>query len=108
MTAGGRTRPVADAPKFVSGSVLRHILEMTGTGALGLMAIFIGDLANIYFLSLSGEQSTVAAVGYASSILYFVTSIGIGLSIASRQWWRPPSARDGAPSPAGCPHMRIC
>lgn len=71
------------APKFVTGSILRHILEMTGAGAVGLMAIFVGDLANIYFLSLSGDQAVVAAVGYASSILFFSTSIGIGLSIAA-------------------------
>jgi len=70
-------------PKFVSGSILRHILEMTAAGAVGLMAIFLGDLANIYFLSLSGDQTVVAAVGYASSILFLSTSIGIGLSIAT-------------------------
>lgn len=70
-------------PKFVTGSILRHILVMTGTGAIGLMAIFVGDLANIYFLSLSNDQAVVAAVGYASSILFFSTSIGIGLSIAA-------------------------
>ena len=45
------TKPGAGiAPRFVSGSILSHILLMTGTGALGLMAIFVGDLANILFL----------------------------------------------------------
>ncbi|HPG88667.1 MAG TPA: MATE family efflux transporter, partial [Hyphomicrobium sp.] len=76
-------RREAVAPKFVTGSILRHILVMTGAGAIGLMAIFVGDLANIYFLSLGGNQAVVAAVGYASSILFFSTSIGIGLSIAA-------------------------
>ncbi len=70
-------------PKFVSGSILRHILVMTGTGALGLMAIFAGDLANMWFLSRIGDEAIVAAVGYASSILFFTISIGIGLSIAA-------------------------
>lgn len=83
MTVGGRSRAQTSAPKFVTGSILRHILEMTGAGALGLVAIFVCDLANIYFLSLTGDQATVAAVGYASSILFFSTSIGIGLSIAA-------------------------
>ncbi|MEQ1669658.1 MAG: MATE family efflux transporter, partial [Hyphomicrobium sp.] len=77
------SRRDVQAPKFVTGSVLRHILVMTGAGAVGLMAIFAGDLANIYFLSLSGDDAVVAAVGYASSILFFSTSIGIGLSIAA-------------------------
>lgn len=76
-------RREAASPKFVTGSILQHILVMTGAGAVGLMAIFVGDLANIYFLSLSSDQAVVAAVGYASSILFFSTSIGIGLSIAA-------------------------
>ncbi|RUO99736.1 MATE family efflux transporter [Hyphomicrobium sp.] len=72
-----------EGPKFVTGSLLRHILAMTAAGAIGLMAIFVGDLANIYFLSRIGDDAIVAAVGYASSILFFSTSIGIGLSIAA-------------------------
>jgi len=71
-------------PKFVTGSLLRHLLVMTGTGALGLVAIFVGDLANIYFLSLLDErQALVAAVGYSSSVLMLTIGIGIGLAIAS-------------------------
>ncbi len=81
-TAVGSRRDAA-TPKFVSGSILRHILVMTGAGAVGLMAIFAGDLANIYFLASTGDEAVVAAVGYASSILFFSTSIGIGLSIAA-------------------------
>jgi putative MATE family efflux protein len=68
---------------FVEGSVLRHILVMTGTGALGLVAIFIGDLANILFLSMLGDLDIVAAVGYASSILFLTISVGIGLGIGA-------------------------
>lgn len=77
-------RPHAGAaPRFVTGSIMRHLLVMTSTSAVGLMAIFIGDLANIFFLSLLRDVETVAAVGYASSILFFATSIGIGLAIAA-------------------------
>jgi len=70
-------------PRFVTGPLLNHILAMTAAGAVGLMAIFVGDLANIYFLSRLGDEAIVAAIGYASSILFFATSIGIGLSIAA-------------------------
>lgn len=70
-------------PKFVTGSLLRHILIMSGAGGIGLGAIFLSDLANIVFLSWLNDQAVLAAVGYASSILFFTTSIGIGLSIAS-------------------------
>lgn len=83
-TADKTQRPRGGTPaKFVTGSVMRHILVMTSTGAIGLMAIFIGDLANIFFLSRLGDTEIVAAVGYASSVLFFATSIGIGLSIAA-------------------------
>ncbi len=83
LTGGARSRPPVKPPIFVTGSILRHILVMTGTGAIGLMAIFAGDLANMYFLSRAGDEALVAAVGYASSILFFTTSIGIGLAIAT-------------------------
>ena len=84
MRTGSRMRRAASAPpKFVTGSMLRHILVLTGTGAAGLMAIFLGDLANILFLSWVGDDSVIAAVGYASSILFLTISMGIGLSIAA-------------------------
>jgi putative MATE family efflux protein len=81
--ASNGSRREVPSPVFVTGSILRHILVMTGAGAVGLMAIFAGDLANILFLSRTGDDAVVAAVGYASSILFFSTSIGIGLSIAT-------------------------
>jgi putative MATE family efflux protein len=67
----------------VTGSILRHILVMTGTSAIGLMAIFLGDLVNIFFLGLLGDLEVLAAIGYASSLLFLTTSAGIGLSIAA-------------------------
>lgn len=70
-------------PTFVVGSLLRHILVMSGAGGIGLGAIFLSDLANIVFLSWLNDQAVLAAVGYASSILFFTTSIGIGLAIAA-------------------------
>ena len=69
--------------RFVTGSILRHILVMTGTGAFGLMAIFVGDLANMLFLGQLGDTDILAAVGYASSILFFSISIGIGIGIGA-------------------------
>jgi len=55
---------------------------MTGTSAVGLMAIFVSDFANIFFLGLLGDLQLLAAVGYASSIMFFLISAGIGMSIA--------------------------
>lgn len=78
-----RPRKPPIKPVFLEGSLLRHILVMTGTGAVGLMAIFLGDLANIFFLGRLGDEAIVAAVGYASSIQFLTISIGIGLAIAA-------------------------
>src|SRR5262245_64356288 len=69
-------------PRFVTGSIFRHIAVMTGTSAIGLMAIFVSDFANIFFLGLLGDLQLLAAVGYASSIMFFLISAGIGMSIA--------------------------
>ncbi|MDT3275578.1 MATE family efflux transporter [Shewanella sp. SP2S2-4] len=68
--------------KFVDGPILRHILVMSSTAAVGISALFVVDLLDIFFLSLLGEHELAAAVGYAGSISFFTTSIGIGLSIA--------------------------
>lgn len=77
-------RPRREPPAaFVTGSLLRHILVMSGAGGIGLGAIFLGDLANIAFLSWLNDQAVLAAVGYASSIVFFTISVGIGLSIAA-------------------------
>ena len=67
---------------FTEGSVLRHISVMTATATTGLIALFLVDLIDLYFLSLLGETELAAAVGYAGSILFFTTSICIGLAIA--------------------------
>lgn len=84
MTARPGAEALSPAPaKFVVGSLLRHILVMSGAGGVGLGAIFLSDLANIVFLSWLNDQAVLAAVGYASSIVFFTISIGIGLGIAA-------------------------
>ena len=72
----------APPPRFVTGSIARHILVMTGTSAVGLMAIFFSDFANIFFLGLAGDLQLLAAVGYASSVLFFMISGSIGMAMA--------------------------
>lgn len=72
----------ASHAKFVEGSILKHILVMSSTAAIGVSALFLVDLLDMFFLSMLGEQELAAAVGYAGTISFFTTSIGIGLSIA--------------------------
>jgi len=68
---------------FTQGSILGHILATTSYGAVGLLTLFLVDLADLYFLSLLGEEELAAAVGYAGSILFFTTSLCIGLAIGT-------------------------
>ncbi|MGY5452206.1 MATE family efflux transporter [Agarivorans sp. MS3-6] len=68
--------------KFISGDIFRHIVVMSSTNAIGLTALFLVDLADLFFISLLGEAELAAAVGYAGTIAFFTTSISIGLSIA--------------------------
>jgi putative MATE family efflux protein len=69
-------------PRFATGSIPRHIVVMTSTGAVGLMSIFISDFANIFFLGLQGDLQLLAAVGYASGLMFFVFSASIGMAIS--------------------------
>lgn len=62
---------------------MRHVLVMSATGAAGLVAVFLVDLANLFYISLLGQQELAAAVGYASSILFFAISCCIGFTIAA-------------------------
>src|ERR1044071_6413696 len=72
----------ASAPKFTQGSIMRHVVVMTATGSIGLMAIFIVDFLNLFYISLLGEQELAAAIGYAGTVLFFPVSLCIGVTIA--------------------------
>ncbi len=62
---------------------MRHVTVMASTASLGLMTLFVVDLADMYFLSLLGEAELAAAIGYAGTILFFTTSVCIGIAIAA-------------------------
>ncbi|TXI73755.1 MAG: multidrug transporter [Limnohabitans sp.] len=68
-------------PRFVTGSLMRHIAVMAGTGAIGLVAIFAVDLINLLYISLLGEQAIAAAIGFAGVVGFFHLSIYIGVMI---------------------------
>nr|WP_315484871.1 MATE family efflux transporter [uncultured Undibacterium sp.] len=69
--------------KFLEGSTMRHVIDMTATGSVGLIAVFLVDVLNLIYVSQLGKHEITAAIGYASTLLFFHTSIGIGLSIAT-------------------------
>ncbi len=71
----------ATTPRFVTGSLMRHVVVMAGTGAIGLVAIFAVDLINLLYISMLGEQAIAAAVGFAGVVGFFILSLFIGLLI---------------------------
>jgi putative MATE family efflux protein len=71
----------ADTPRFVAGSTMRHVLVMTGTGAAGLVAIFIVDLVSLLYISWLNDPSMTAGVGLATVVMFFTISINVGLMI---------------------------
>ena len=93
-TAEARTEgreTIAEAPRllaagsarFVSGSILRHVVVMSATGAVGLMAIFLVDLLSLLYVSKLGDPALTAGVGFAAIVQFFAISINIGLMIAA-------------------------
>ncbi len=69
--------------RFLTGSLTRHIVTMSLTAAVGLLALFVVDLVDMIFISMLGVAELAAAVGFAGSILFMTTSVSIGFSIAA-------------------------
>jgi Na+-driven multidrug efflux pump len=67
---------------FLKGNLFRHISVMSLTSSVGLMAVFLVDFVDMIFISMLGKAELAAAVGYAGAILFFTTSVGIGMAIA--------------------------
>lgn len=84
MTAPSPASPTgaAQPAKFVTGSTMRHVITMTATGSIGLIAIFIVDALNLFYISMLGVAELAAAIGFASTLLFFTISIAIGFTIA--------------------------
>ena len=84
---------MAAAAKFTTGSPLRHVIVMTTTGSIGLMAVFAVDLANLFYISILGVKELAAAVGFAGAVLFFQISVCIGLTIGAGADRRPRDRR---------------
>jgi len=69
-------------PVFTQGSTLRHVLAMTASGSVGLVAIFVVDFLSLLYVSRLGDPVLTASVGFASQVLFFAMSVNIAMSIA--------------------------
>jgi MATE family, multidrug efflux pump len=76
-----RAAPAGTA-RFVSGPTMRHVVVMTGTGSVGLVAVFVVDLLSLLYVSWLGKPALTAGVGLATIVLFFAVSINVGLMIA--------------------------
>ena len=78
----GRTTNARPGAAFTSGSVMRHVLVMTITGSIGLVSVFAVDFLSLLYVSWLRDPSLVAGVGYATQVLFAMTSVNIGFAIA--------------------------
>ncbi len=58
-----------------------HVIKMTLAGTAGLIAVFLVDLIDFYFLSMLGEQEVAASIGFSGQLIMFSVAFSIGLSI---------------------------
>jgi len=73
---------VSHKPVYTEGSVFKHISTLAITSAIGMFAIMVVDLVDMYFISILGQPSLAAAVGFAGLGLFLGASVCIGISIA--------------------------
>ena len=62
---------------------MRHVTVMSFPSSIGIMAIYVVDLLDIFFVSLLGQTEVAAAAGFASTLMFYVSAMNIGLSIAA-------------------------
>jgi Na+-driven multidrug efflux pump len=77
------TNPAHEPARFVTGSLLRHVVVMAGTSAIGLVAVFAVDLLNLFYISLLGQRAIAAAIGFAGAVGFFQISLAIGMTIGT-------------------------
>ncbi len=68
---------------FTQGSTMRHVIIMTSTAAIGMMAIFFVDAVTLFYVSQLQDPAQTAAVGRASYVVGFVIALAVGLMIGS-------------------------
>lgn len=76
------SQPQHEIAPFTRGSLMRHVMVMTATGAIGLMAIFIVDFLSLFYVSLLKDDRLTAGVGFATTIMFLAISANIGSMIA--------------------------
>ena len=68
--------------RFTTGSTMRHVAVMTATSSAGLLALFLVDALNLFYISRLGVTELAAAIGFAGTVQFFMISVSIGLLVA--------------------------
>ncbi len=76
-------RPAADQGRFVTGSLMRHVVTMSLSGTLGLSFTFLVDFLALWWISQLRDEAMIAAVGIAATIQFAAMSIAIGMMIGA-------------------------
>ncbi|MBV9052998.1 MAG: MATE family efflux transporter [Hyphomicrobiales bacterium] len=61
---------------------MRHVLVMSLTSAVGLIAIFFVDFLSLMYVAWLGSTEKTAAINFASIVLFFLISTNIAMMIA--------------------------
>jgi len=83
MSETAAEQPARLNARFVTGPIMLHVVVMTLTSAIGLMAMFLVDLADLFFLSLLNQTEVTAAIGYAGTLAFANLSVSLGTGIAA-------------------------
>ncbi len=75
--------PQPEQGKFVTGSLMRHVVTMALSGALGLSFTFLVDFLALWWISQLRVEAMMAAVGIAGTIQFAVISVAIGMMIGA-------------------------
>lgn len=68
---------------FTQGSTMRHVVVMTVTAAIGLIAIFFVDAISLYYIAQLNDPAQTSAVGRASYLIAFLIGISVGMMIGT-------------------------
>ncbi|HHN68167.1 MAG TPA: MATE family efflux transporter, partial [Thermopetrobacter sp.] len=60
-----------------------HVVLMALMAAVGLMSMFLVDLADLWFISMLGRLETTAGIGFAGTIAFANLSLGLGIGTAA-------------------------
>jgi len=69
--------------RFTLGSIPRHVLTMTSTSTLGLLAVFLVDILTLVYVARLDDQTLLAAVGLGKLLLFINSAFVSGVVIAA-------------------------